>query len=89
MPAFIAAGHSFIPRGYLGSAGTPVVSEELLLLDPTASAADAQLKMMKRPIGQNDIGIVAWVLTLHSPECPTGRKVQRPSLLPVCVWPAG
>ena len=81
MPAFIAAGRLFIPGGCLGSAGTPVVSEELILADPSACAADAQVKMVQRPIGENDIGIVAWVLTLHSPECPSGRKVQSLCLL--------
>jgi acetyl-CoA carboxylase/biotin carboxylase 1 len=24
---------------------------------------------------QNDVGIVAWVMTLRTPECPQGRQV--------------
>lgn len=27
-----------------------------------------------RPSGQNDVGIVAWLLTLKTPECPQGRQ---------------
>ena len=76
-----AAGRSFIRNGWGGSAGTPVFCEELVLEDPSGYSADAQLKVVQRPIGQNDIGIVAWVLTLRSPECPTGRKVSRVCLL--------
>ena len=30
---------------------------------------------VNRPVGQNDIGMIAWVLTLRTPECPQGRKV--------------
>ncbi|KAK9867066.1 hypothetical protein WJX84_010484 [Apatococcus fuscideae] len=59
----------------LSTIGTPVLSEELVLEDPAVCSSEARLKMVQRPIGENDIGIVAWVLTLHSPECPTGRKV--------------
>ncbi|PSC75189.1 acetyl-carboxylase 1-like [Micractinium conductrix] len=28
-----------------------------------------------RPPSQNDVGIVAWVMTLRTPECPQGRQV--------------
>lgn len=30
---------------------------------------------VSRPVGQNDVGMVAWTLTLKTPECPQGRKV--------------
>ena len=30
---------------------------------------------VNRPIGQNDVGIVVWLLTLKTPECPQGRQV--------------
>ncbi len=30
---------------------------------------------VNRPVGQNDVGMIAWVLTLRTPECPQGRKV--------------
>lgn len=28
-----------------------------------------------RPISQNSVGVVAWILTLRTPECPHGRQV--------------
>ena len=33
------------------------------------------LAPVSRPIGRNDVGIVAWTMTLKTPECPTGRRV--------------
>ena len=36
---------------------------------------------VNRPVGQNDVGMIAWVLTLRTPECPQGRKVRICSLL--------
>ena len=29
-----------------------------------------------RPVGQNDVGVLAWQLTLRTPECPQGRKAR-------------
>ncbi len=42
---------------------------------------------VNRPVGQNDVGMIAWVLTLRTPECPQGRKVQAPFclVLPKCL----
>ena len=34
------------------------------------------LAPVSRPIGCNDVGIVAWTMTLKTPECPTGRRVR-------------
>ena len=34
------------------------------------------LAHVSRPIGRNDVGIVAWTMTLKTPECPTGRRVR-------------
>jgi hypothetical protein len=31
---------------------------------------------VERPIGGNDVGIVAWRLALRTPECPGGREVR-------------
>ena len=31
---------------------------------------------VSRPVGQNDVGMIAWTLTLKTPECPQGRKVR-------------
>ncbi|KAL6044996.1 acetyl-CoA carboxylase [Balamuthia mandrillaris] len=39
------------------------------------SQAENGLKEVQRPIGKNDIGMVAWRLELFTPECPKGRQV--------------
>ena len=38
-------------------------------------ARPAPLAPVARPPGQNDVGIVAWLLTLRTPECPQGRQI--------------
>lgn len=38
-------------------------------------APSIPLTPVNRPASQNDVGIVAWVLTLRTPECPQGRQV--------------
>lgn len=35
----------------------------------------AALRPLQRPMGQNDVGIVAWHMVLRTPECPEGRQV--------------
>ncbi|KAG6970278.1 hypothetical protein JG688_00004932 [Phytophthora aleatoria] len=42
-----------------------------LILDATGKA----LTETTRPRGQNDIGMVAWLLTLYTPEFPDGREI--------------
>lgn len=37
------------------------------------------LVAVSRPVGQNDAGMVAWTLTMKTPECPQGRKVRADS----------
>lgn len=37
------------------------------------------LVAVSRPVGQNDVGMVAWTLTMKTPECPQGRKVRADS----------
>lgn len=37
----------------------------------------ASMVPVARPVGQNDVGIVAWELTLKTPECSLGRKVSQ------------
>jgi len=36
---------------------------------------DLDLKEVARPAGQNDVGMVAWLCTLYTPEYPGGRQV--------------
>lgn len=38
-------------------------------------ARPAAVYQVDRGAGQNDVGIVAWLLTLKTPECPQGRQV--------------
>lgn len=33
------------------------------------------LEPSTRPMSQNSVGVVAWVLTLRTPECPQGRQI--------------
>jgi len=34
-----------------------------------------ELKEVKRPAGLNNVGMVAWLVTIKTPEYPTGRKI--------------
>jgi acetyl-CoA carboxylase / biotin carboxylase 1 len=43
--------------------------------------ARLQLKRVEREPGLNTTGMVAWLMTLKTPECPQGRQVR--ALLPV------
>lgn len=48
------------------------------LLDVTELVLDASgstLEPTDRPRGQNDVGMVAWLLTMYTPEYPSGREV--------------
>lgn len=47
-------------------------------------ATAALMYPVTRPVGQNDIGIVAWILTLKTPEYPLGRKVSPFTILLCC-----
>jgi hypothetical protein len=59
---------------FLG-AGSLVESMELILENESHYRdSHAQLKQVVRPFGQNDVGVVAWVLTLKTPEWPHGRQ---------------
>ena len=44
-------------------------------------ARPAAVTQVDRGAGQNDVGIVAWLLTLKTPECPQGRQVLPPTSL--------
>ena len=52
-----------------------VEAQEMVLSSRGQPSQRIALKPVTRPIGQNDVGIVAWTMTLKSPECPTGRRV--------------
>lgn len=61
--------------------------EELVLCDPGSklplakgwTARDAELNSILLPIsrdaGLNDVGMVAWLISMKTPECPAGRQI--------------
>ena len=58
------------------SAGRLVDVEELVMPAGGTHQAPKPMVPVNRPVGQNDVGMIAWVLTLRTPECPQGRKVR-------------
>lgn len=50
-------------------------AEELVMPKEGTYARPATVTQVDRGAGQNDVGIVAWLLTLKTPECPQGRQV--------------
>ena len=49
--------------------------EELVMPAGGTHQHPKPMVLVNRPVGQNDVGMIAWVLTLRTPECPQGRKV--------------
>ena len=43
--------------------------------DPAAAEAGMCEREVQRPMGQNDVGMVAWLVTLRTPEYPEGRQM--------------
>ena len=62
-------------------AGRLVEEQELVMAANGTYSSPAQMLPVSRPVGQNDVGIVAWLMTLRSPEYPQGRKVSIISLI--------
>nr|CAB3219668.1 acetyl-CoA carboxylase-like [Phallusia mammillata] len=62
---------AFATKGDWGIAipDTLISTEELVL------NSQGQLANMNRQPGENEIGMVAWKMTLHTPEYPDGRKI--------------
>lgn len=59
--------------GLIFIAGPLVEVQELVT--PSGAIGAPSMVPTDRPSGQNDVGIVAWLLTLKTPECPQGRQV--------------
>ncbi|XP_037125079.1 acetyl-CoA carboxylase 1 isoform X2 [Syngnathus acus] len=59
--------HAFVPNCPLPS--------ELLTFTELVLDAQGQLVQMNRLPGGNEIGMVAWRMTLHTPEYPAGREI--------------
>ena len=56
--------------------GRLVDVEELVMPAGGTHQAPKPMVPVNRPVGQNDVGMIAWVLTCRTPECPQGRKVR-------------
>lgn len=52
-----------------------VETQELVMGPDGSFRLPAALRPLQRPMGQNDVGIVAWHMVLRTPECPEGRQV--------------
>lgn len=83
--AMVSAASHMIPRPIetctvlRHHAGPLVTASELVAPPPPAGAPPNTLWAISpadRAVGCNDVGIVAWTLTLRSPECPAGRQVR-------------
>ncbi|XP_062407728.1 acetyl-CoA carboxylase-like [Sardina pilchardus] len=48
---------------------------EVLTFTELVLDAQGQMQQLNRLPGGNEIGMVAWLMTLRSPECPLGREV--------------
>ncbi|KAL4426359.1 hypothetical protein ABPG77_004653 [Micractinium sp. CCAP 211/92] len=69
-------------RAAAGEPGAVPPPGKLLEVQELVAAAGASYRQppipltpVTRPASQNDVGVVAWVWTLRTPECPQGRQV--------------
>jgi acetyl-CoA carboxylase/biotin carboxylase 1 len=60
-----------VPGGVKISIPNVLLETRELILDDSGNA----VKETSRPRGNNDIGMVAWLLTLYTPEYPQGREI--------------
>jgi hypothetical protein len=58
---------------HCNSTGRLVEVQELVALERPPGHWSVQ--RIERDIGENDVGIVSWLMTLKTPECPQGRQV--------------
>ena len=56
--------------------GRLVEVEELVMAPGGTYQRPMPMVPVTRPVGQNDVGVLAWQLTLRTPECPQGRKAR-------------
>lgn len=72
------SGHVCSPGepGSVPPAGRLVEAHELVLSGSSSfRSSRLHLERVERGFGVNDIGMVAWHMTLKTPECPQGRQV--------------
>ena len=66
--------------------GHLVEAEELIMVHQGGTMRSTQMVPVDRPSGQNDVGIVAWLLTLKTPECTQGRQASSCLSLPFTAY---
>ncbi len=71
----------YSPVGCVLCPGRLVEVEELVMPPGSTHQHPKPLMAVSRPVGQNDVGMIAWTLTFKTPECPQGRKVRGPGTL--------
>lgn len=59
----------------LGSRSASGASSASTLGAGVEDEEDEELVVVDRPLGRNRIGMVAWHITLYTPECPDGREI--------------
>ncbi|KFM26391.1 Acetyl-CoA carboxylase [Auxenochlorella protothecoides] len=74
-PRLAAAG--FLAVSFLARRGGLAPLRELV---PDAElngyeGGSGRISLVQRPPSRNDVGVVAWLLTLRTPECPRGRQL--------------
>ena len=49
--------------------------QEMVMSGKADFRSAGKVHLVQRPIGQNTVGVVSWLLLLRTPECPDGRQV--------------
>lgn len=62
-------------QGFGGVSGRLVEAQELVAGAFGNNWLPIRLQRVSRPIGQNNVGVIAWLMTLKTPESPSGRQV--------------
>ncbi|TYZ66264.1 hypothetical protein PybrP1_008196 [[Pythium] brassicae (nom. inval.)] len=73
--ALLRAWRKFVHERTGPGAKIPIPSVLLDARELVLDAGDSAVVLSSRERGQNDIGMVAWLLTLYTPEYPQGREV--------------
>jgi acetyl-CoA carboxylase/biotin carboxylase 1 len=55
--------------------GTATIPTDLFKADELIEGPDGELVLGSRPVGTNQIGMVAWLVNMKTPEYPEGREV--------------
>ncbi|OQR88272.1 acetyl-CoA carboxylase [Achlya hypogyna] len=73
--ALARAWRKFASDRAKGGVATKLPSRFVDVQEFVLAANDTAVELVTRPRGLNDVGMVAWRLTLYTPEVPTGRQL--------------